>query len=152
MKWAEISGDQWSIPGQRYKTGADVVLPLSGRALFELATIPRIQGCDFVFSTDGRSPIAGFSTFKLKFDLACGVKDWRLHDLRRTARSLLSRAGINPDIAERCLGHKIGGVRGVYDQHRYIVEMRHAFEALAAQIERIVDPRDNVVVLKEVPA
>jgi integrase len=135
------------------KTGADVVLPLSGAALFTLATIPRIQGCNFVFSTDGRSPISGFSTFKLRFDMACGVKDWRLHDLRRTARSLLSRAGINPDIAERCLGHKITGVRGVYDQHRYIVEMRHAFEALAAQIERVVNPpADNVVALKEVPA
>jgi integrase len=153
MTWSEIQGDTWVIPRERYKTDTDVTLPLSGRALFTLATIPRIQGCDFVFSTDGRSPISGFSTFKLRFDAACGVKDWRLHDLRRTARSLLSRAGVTPDTAERCLGHKIGGVRGVYDQHTYIVEMRHAFEALAATIERIVNPPgDNVVPLKEVPA
>ena len=48
------------------------------------------------------------------------------------------RAGVTPDIAERCLGHVIGGVRGVYDRHPYIEEMRHAFEALANQIERIV--------------
>ena len=39
---------------------------------------------------------------------------WRLHDLRRTARSLMSRAGVSADIAERCLGHIIGGVRAVY--------------------------------------
>jgi integrase len=67
------------------------------------------------------------------------------HDLRRTARSLMSRAGVNPDIAERCLGHVIGGVRGVYDRHQYIEEMHHAFEALASQIERIVHPVENVV-------
>jgi hypothetical protein len=40
------------------------------------------------------------------------------------------RAGDNPDIAERCLGHAIGGVRGVYDRHQYIDEMRHAFDRL----------------------
>jgi len=59
----------------------------------------------------------------------------------------MSRAGVNPDIAERCLGHTIGGMRGVYDKHRYIDEMRHAFEVLANQIERIVHPVENVVAM-----
>jgi len=59
----------------------------------------------------------------------------------------MSRAGVNPDIAERCLGHIVGGVRGVYDRHQYIEEMRHAFEALANQIERIVHPVENVVAI-----
>jgi hypothetical protein len=58
---------------------------------------------------------------------------------------LLSRAGIGSDHAERCLGHVIGGVRGVYDRHEYLDEKRMAFEALAAQIDRIINPRDNVV-------
>ena len=57
----------------------------------------------------------------------------------------MSRAGVNADIAERCLGHVIGGVRGIYDRHDYQGEMQHAFEALAAQIERIVNPPANVV-------
>ena len=47
------------------------------------------------------------------------VPPWRLHDLRRTARSLMSRAGVRPDIAERVLGHAIVGVEGVYDRHSY---------------------------------
>ena len=59
----------------------------------------------------------------------------------------MSRAGVNPDIAERCLGHVIRGVRGVYDRHQYIEEMRHAFEMLANQIERIVYPVENVVAM-----
>jgi hypothetical protein len=29
------------------------------------------------------------------------------------------RAGVDPDIAERCLAHKIDGVRGVYDRYAY---------------------------------
>ena len=70
--------------------------------------------------------------------MACGVKDWRLHDLRRSSRSLLSRAGVNSDIAERCLGHAIPGVRRVYDRHHYLPEMRQAFEALATQIDIVL--------------
>jgi integrase len=147
MTCSEIQGSIWVIPAARYKTGAEVALPLSAAAMQVLAEVPKIQGCDYLFSTDGRRPISGFSTFKLRFDLECGVRAWRLHDLRRTARSLLSRAGVDPDLAERCLGHAITGVRGVYDRHRYLEEMRHAFEKLAAQIDRIVNPPGNNVVV-----
>ena len=79
-----------------------------------------------------------FGGFRRELDAASGVKGWRLHDLRRTARSLMSRAGVPTDHAERCLGHVIGGVRGVYDRHEYHTEKQQAFEALAGLIERIV--------------
>jgi integrase len=75
---------------------------------------------------------------KAALDAASGTKGWRLHDLRRTARSLMSRAGVPNDHAERCLGHVIGGVRGVYDRHEYLEEKRAAFEKLAALIGEIV--------------
>jgi hypothetical protein len=58
---------------------------------------------------------------------------------------LLSRAGIPADIAEMCLGHALTGVRGTYDRHSFENEKRHAFEALAAQIERVVHPPKRVV-------
>ena len=74
---------------------------------------------------------------------------WTLHDLRRTARSLMSRAGVPSDHAERCLGHVLPGIRGTYDRHEYLNEKRYAFEALAALIERIVNPADNVVALSD---
>jgi hypothetical protein len=52
----------------------------------------------------------------------------------------LSRAGVNADIAERCLGHALTGMRGTYDRHEYQHEKAHAFEALAAQIEHVAHP------------
>jgi integrase len=64
--------------------------------------------------------------------------DWRLHDLRRTARSLMSRAGISSEISERVLGHAIPGVAGVYDRHSYVPEKRDAVQKLAAEIARVV--------------
>jgi len=138
MTWDELQGDLWVVPAARYKTGSKVTVPLSNAARKILESIPRINNCEYVFTTDGQRAISGFSTFKLKFDIACGVKDWRIHDLRRSARSLLSRAGVNSDIAERCLGHTIGGIRGTYDKHHYIPEMRAAFEALAAEIDAVL--------------
>jgi hypothetical protein len=53
------------------------------------------------------------------------------------------------DYAGRCLGHTIGGVRGVYDRHEYHAEKQQAFEALAGIIERIVSgSQAGVVQLK----
>ncbi len=80
------------------------------------------------------------------------VTPWRMHDLRRTARSLMSRAGVNADHAERCLAHRIGGVRGVYDRFEYLLEKRDALTALAALVERIANPADNVRELRRLRA
>jgi integrase len=147
MTWGEIAEGYWTLPAARNKTKAELVRPLSGAALAALP--PKGEVGPFIFSTDGGGrPISGFSKLKARIDRAACVQDWTLHDLRRTARTLMSRAGVTSDHAERCLGHAIGGVRGVYDRHRYAAEMARAYEALAAQIDRIVDPRDNVVQLK----
>lgn len=152
MPDTELSGNDWIIPGARYKTKLDHVIPLSQAARDLLAKVPRIKGVPYIFTT-GSEPISGFSKFKADFDEECGVTGWTLHDLRRTGRSLMSRAGVDANHAERCLGHVIGGVRGTYDRHAYYDEKKQAFEALASQIDRILNPQDNVIPMRsEVPA
>jgi integrase len=149
----DLVGSDWIIPATRYKTKNETVLPLSKAAQEVLASIPEIKGVDYVFTT-GNKPIGGFSQFKNNFDRKAGLSDWRIHDLRRTARSLMSRAGVPTDHAERCLGHAMGGVRGTYDRYAYHAEKKAAFEALAGQIDRIINPQDNIVPIrsKEIPA
>jgi integrase len=138
MTWDELNSGDWTLPSARNKTKVDLVRPLSKAAL---AVLPeRIEGCDLVFTTDGRTPISGFSKFKRSLDIASKVTDWTLHDLRRTARSLMSRGGVPSDHAERALGHVMPGVRGTYDRHEYHDEKGRAFGALASQIERILNP------------
>lgn len=144
MTWAEIEGGDWTLPAARNKTKVDLVRPLSPAARAILGEMPR-RG-EFVFTTDDVTPISGFSKFKRALDKATGTKGWALHDCRRTARSLMSRAGVPSDHAERCLGHVIGGVRGVYDRHEYHAEKAQAFEALAALVERIVSGTQTGVV------
>jgi integrase len=139
LPWSEIVGSDWKLPAARNKTKVELIRPLSKAAQAVLHGLPRIGDGPLVFSHDGRRPME-LAKPKARLDAVCGVSGWVLHDLRRTARTLMSRAGISVDIAERALGHAIGGVRGVYDQHKYHAEMQQAFEALAAQIERIINP------------
>jgi integrase len=68
-----------------------------------------------------------------------------IHDLRRTARSLLSRAGVQSDVAERLLGHVIPGVKGVYDRHSYGEEKAQALEQLADLVSQIIDPPESSI-------
>jgi integrase len=139
-----LDAQTWVVPGERYKSGRDVLIPLSRAAQGIIAAQPRLAG-DYVFSHSGERPLTGFDKRKVEFDKACGVEGYKLHDLRRTSRTLLSRAGIPADIAEMCLGHALVGVRQTYDRFQYIDQKRHAFEALAAQIERIVHPPEAAV-------
>jgi len=139
-------GRSWLIPAARYKSKRDVLIPLSAAAQKIVASMPVLAGGDHVFSVDGQYPLGDFASRKAAFDRACGIAGWRLHDLRRTARTLLSRAGVSADVSERCLGHSLTGVRRTYDRHEYEAEKRHAFEALAALVERIVRPPTSTVV------
>jgi integrase len=134
MTWNEIHDADWTLPAARNKTKIDLVRPLSKAAQ---AVLPKRRG-RFVFSTDnGKTSFSGYSNAKAKLDRVSGVTDWTPHDLRRTARTLMSRAGINSDHAELCLGHVLTGVRGTYDRHAYHQEKAAAFEKLADLIEQI---------------
>jgi hypothetical protein len=133
MQWKEIVGSDWILPAARnQKTGLDLVRPLSKRAM---ALLPKRGDDDaFVFGHVPDKPLRGYGSLKRRLDAASGVTGWRLHDLRRTARTLLSRVRVSVDHAERCLGHIVGGVRGIYDRHEFHAEKADAFEALSRQI------------------
>lgn len=150
MRWDEIDGDSWTIPAARYKTKIDHVVPLTKAVRAIIGDKPKKAG-PFVFSTtNGERPFSGYSKAKRLLDARAPMSHWTLHDLRRTGRSLLSRAGVTSDVAERVLGHVIGGVRGTYDRHRYESEKRDALERLAALVEKILHPAPaNVVPLRE---
>jgi integrase len=141
LRRSELSdgGATWRIPAIRCKTNEETALPLSVAAQRVVAAQPVLPGGDHVFGPTGKHPLSDFDRRKKRFDAACGVVGWVIHDLRRSTRTLLSRV-TTPDTAERCLAHRIGGVRGIYDQHQYLPEMRRAFEALSVLIERIVRP------------
>src|ERR1019366_3216406 len=143
---------------QQIKTISSIintVVPLSKAALALIEAQLKLDDCDFVFPSRAMTPYSGFGKSKAALDKAVlkmmkkqakkGAKvrplpNWTLHDLRRTAKTLMVRAGVRPDISERVLGHAIAGVEGTYDRHSYADEKRNALEKLAAMIERILNP------------
>ena len=161
MRWSDLAGDVWTVPGAAREKGVGGALKLPPAAVATINGRPRMVSNPYVFAGRGDSAFNSFSKTKAAFDAAlpkvktpegkdAPIPSWTLHDLRRTARSLMSRAGVRPDIAERVLGHVISGVEGVYDRHRYDEEKAQALASLAALIERIIKtPVDNVVILKE---
>jgi integrase len=154
MQWAELQGNLWTLPAARSKNKEAIIRPLSDAAMVIIDSQKQIDGCPYVFAARRNSPFRGMSAAKRIFDRELvdylegtgrTVDKWRIHDLRRVARTILSRAKVSADIAEMCLGHVVGGIRAVYDQHEYADEIKLAYESLASLIERIVHPEDNII-------
>ena len=170
MKWSEIEGDLWTLPGERAKNKVNNTVPISPLAKKIIDDIPRIEKFEHVFTTarNGDKPVSGWSKVKKRLDkiIAKAVSEgagekldmekhslehWVVHDLRRTVGTNLPKLGITPDISERVLGHTISGIRGVYDRHSYDKQKRHALEAWARHIETLVggEPTGNVVEMRK---
>jgi len=143
MRWPELNfADRiWTLPAARNKARVDLERPLGPMAWEILARQPRVEGCEFIF---GRSRNSG--PMKRQLDDAAHINEpWRLHDLRRVARSLLSRGRVQSDIAEMLLGHLLTGQRKIYDRHQYIDEKRSAYEVLEREIDLIINPPEAAV-------
>lgn len=152
----EIGSDGlWEIPAERFKGKRPHAVPLTD-AVRKL--IGEAEG--FVFSTDdGETSFSGFSKCKIRIDRAVArlrkkqrlgpMPAWTLHDLRRTARSLMARAGVSDDVAERTIGHAVGTLNKTYNRHAYAAEKLDALQRLGALVERILNPADNVVALNK---
>ena len=158
MRWTDIAGDVWTIPADLREKGnaGDVKLPQTAIAIIRAQ--PRLGANSYVFA--GRSAkgvetsMSGYGKRKRALDAKVAlelpnVPRWTLHDLRRTSRSLMSRAGVPSEHAERVMGHAIGGVEGVYDRHAYSDEKAAALAKLAQLIDVIVHPHDTVVALRK---
>ena len=150
MRWEDIAIDgMWTIPVEAREKGSAGSLILPQIALDIIKAQPRFESNSYVFAGRGDRHINGWSKAKRQFDEKLeGVEPWVLHDLRRTARSLMSRAGVSSEHAERVLGHAIQGVEGVYDRHKYNEEKAHALRALAGLIAGIIDPHENITPMR----
>jgi integrase len=153
MRRTEIDGDTWTIPGTRTKNHCEQFVPLPDFALALIDASPR-RNCDYVFGDgprrkgDGHRGFSGWSKAKAALDerivemhRKTAKLDWRLHDLRRTAATVMAdRLGVLPHIVEVILNHVGGhraGVAGVYNRAKYEAEVRKALQAWAEHVETI---------------
>jgi integrase len=138
----------WRLPASRSKNKREIVRPLSRAALAIIKDIPMIgEDSDFFFTVKGNKPLAmNYPEKKRLLDELAGVKDWRLHDLRRCFRSLLSRCRVDYETAERLLGHSRPTLDQIYNQHNFFPQMQQAVDRVASEIERIVEGGSGKVI------
>ena len=152
---AEVTSGAYRDYYKRFDKTYHVQLQLES-LLFKGKSIPSVAGLvDAMFMAEMKDWLltAGHDLdslqLPLRLEATTGVTGWRLHDLRRTTRTLLSRAGVASDVAEMCLGHVLPGVvRQIYDRHQYEKEKAQAYERLATLIASIVNPSDTVVPMR----
>jgi integrase len=163
MKWSEINGKTWTIPGaRRGKTGTEHIVPLTDTALTLLKEAKaeakrlakrRKRGLgDLVFSVSaGKSIEVNALSAAVRKNDQLGGKDhadwghWTPHDLRRTMRTGLSAGRVPELVAELAIGHTKKGIIGTYDVYHYANEIREALEAWERRLALIIDgkPTDD---------
>ncbi len=163
MRWSaiDLKTGTWSLEAAEVKSARAHMVPLSELAIDLLQSLPRFTTlredgetvpCEWVLTTNGRTPIADFSKPKGWLD-AVMLKDlgelphWRVHDLRRTVSTNLARLGIDPFVRRRVLNHALTGVDAIYDRHDYLEPKRRALDVWAAEIDRITNGSDRTNVV-----
>jgi integrase len=139
-RWGEINGDVWTLPAARAKNHREHPVPLTPAALALLP--PQRLGRDFLFGISPRG-FSNWATAKDILDARCGVRDWVVHDIRRSVATGMAELGVLPHIIEVVLNHMTGhrsGVAGIYQRARYTIEMRDALCTWADHVEALTRP------------
>lgn len=143
MTWDEVNLIQctWTIPAERAKNRQKHVVHLSNVAIEVFRSMPRSYDCDFIFTTTGTAPVSGFSKAKLRLDSLSKVTGWRLHDLRRTAATIMAeRLQVPPVVVDKILNHRSGAVTGVaavYQRGEFLKDRKAALEKWGAFVRNL---------------
>lgn len=144
-RWEHVDFEQfeWHIPAEHSKTGKPHIVFLSRQsvALFEELQV-LAGGSELVMPGRGSltKPFA-HNAINTALKVALRGQDipaFTVHDLRRTASTLLHENGWASDVVEKALNHTIGGVRGVYNRAEYAAQRREMLQFWADFIEQLM--------------
>lgn len=157
----DLDAGRWRLPGARTKNRAAITLPLGTLALAELRAVWPLDEPEPGYRLLGRFPgegFSGFSALKRRIDAAIAkaraeagrtpMPPWRWHDLRRTARTGMTRLGVPRDHAEAALNHlsSRSALERTYDRHRYEEEILAALMRWQGHVASLVEPKAAPVV------
>lgn len=151
-KWEEIdfARAEWSIPGERMKKDKPHLVPLSRQVVSMFEELKGLaSGSDWVFPSRGdlKQPIAKSTLNVAVRALEIEVRDFVIHDFRRTASTHLHESGFNSDWIEKALAHETKGIRGVYNRAQYADQRREMLQWWADFVDsQIQDGRGKVII------
>lgn len=132
-RWEEIDLERaaWSIPGERMKKDKPHFVPLSRQAVAMFEELKGLaSGSEWVLPSRGslKKPIAHNALNTVVRALETDVRDFVIHDFRRTASTHLHETGFNSDWIEKALAHETRGIRGVYNRAQYADQRREMLQ------------------------
>ena len=140
MLWIELDLDAgwWTVPSARSKNRLAHRVPLSPPVVDIFANLPKTPS-RWVFPSPyvEDQPIKNLARGMKRIRARSGV-DFRGHDLRRTAASVMASSGVSRTVIGKILNHAEPGVTAVYDRHSYDPEKRAALDAWGSRVEQIV--------------
>lgn len=151
-KWEELDLEkaEWSIPGARMKKDRPHLVSLSLQAVAMFEELKALaSGSEWVFPSRGdpRKPISHSTLNVAVRALEIDVRDFVIHDFRRTASTHLHEAGFNSDWIEKALAHEQKGIRGVYNRAQYADQRREMLQWWADFVDsQIQDGRGKVII------
>ncbi len=151
-KWGELDLEkgEWAIPGERMKKDKPHLVHLSRQAVAMFEELKGLaSGSEWVFPSRGdlNQPIAHSTLNQAVRSLEIDVRDFVIHDFRRTASTHLHEAGFNSDWIEKCLAHETKGIRGVYNRAQYADQRREMLQWWADFVDsQIQDGRGKVII------
>jgi integrase len=146
MQWRDVNltTGAWTIPRVAGEKHAPKVLMLPAAAVALIEAQP--EHTTWVFpSVRLHGHMVGLAPLKRELEAQLlknkknNIPRWVMHDLRRTARTYMEEIAVQPQVAEKILGHKLTGVMKIYARHEYILEMKDALARLADHIDAIVE-------------
>jgi len=150
-RWSEIDLDaaQWAIPGERMKKDRPHLVALSTQAVAMFEELQGLSGgAEWVFPSrnDPRKPIAKTTLNYAVRSLDLDVRDFVIHDFRRTASTHLHEAGFNSDWIEKALAHETKGIRGVYNRAQYADQRREMLQWWADFVDSQIEEGRKVII------
>lgn len=150
-RWEEIDFENrvWAIPGERMKKDKPHLVPLSRQALAMFEELKGLaSGSKWVFPSRGslEQPIAHSTLNVAVRALEIDVRDFVIHDFRRTASTHLHEAGFNSDWIEKCLAHETKGIRGVYNRAQYAEQRREMLQWWADFVDNQIEEGRKVII------
>ena len=134
--WSEIdrASAWWTIPAERSKNGLAHRVPLSPPAVKVVRALrSRTGDSTWLFpSPNKESANIAHAQKAIERVMERSGVDFRGHDLRRTAASLMVGAGVSRLVVSKILNHVETGVTAVYDRHGYDLEKRAALDFWAS--------------------
>lgn len=151
-RWEHVDFEQaeWHIPAEHSKTGKPHIVFLSRQAVALFRELRALAGGSELVMPGRGSLTKPFAHNAINSALKTALQGqdipaFTIHDLRRTASTLLHENGWPSDVVEKALNHTIGGVRGVYNRAEYAPQRREMLQFWADTIERLMTSGQVVI-------